>query len=135
MPQIPSPLPETSAAALEWARLRDHIAGRTFSPLGRAWVLALAPCADLVWIEQQQQRTAELRGFFARGGSFEFRGLFDPTVLLDKARIDGAALESTEIRDLLTVVERVAAWRNLIDPPANGTHYEWPGIVLLSAPM
>jgi DNA mismatch repair protein MutS2 len=69
-----------------------------------------------------------------RGGSFEFGGLFDPTVLLDKARIDGAALESTEIRDLLTVVERVAAWLNLINPPSNSTPYEWPSIIELSSP-
>jgi DNA mismatch repair protein MutS2 len=135
LPVIPSTLRESSAAALEWTRLRDHIAGRTFSPLGRAWVLAIEPCADLAWIDQQQQRTAELRTMLARGGSFEFRGLFNPTELLDKAHIDGAALESTEIRDLLTVVERVAAWRNLIDPPPNGTHYEWPGIAALSAPL
>jgi DNA mismatch repair protein MutS2 len=135
LPKIPSPLRESSAASLEWPRLRDHIAGRTFSPLGRAWVLALEPCADLAWIDQQQQRTAELRTMLTRGGSFEFRGLFDPTNLLDKARIDGSALESTEIRDLLTVVERVAAWRNLIDPPPNSTRYEWPGIFALSAPL
>jgi DNA mismatch repair protein MutS2 len=135
LPKVPSPLRESSAAALEWPRLRDHIAGRTFSPLGHAWVLALEPCADLAWIDQQQQRTAELRTMLTRGGSFEFRGLFDPTSLLDKARIDGAALEATEIRDLLTVIERVAAWRNLIDPPLNGTRYEWPGIAALSAPL
>ena len=135
LPIIPSPLRESSAAALEWVRLRDYIAARTFSPLGRAWVLALEPCADLVWIDQQQQRTAELRAMLTRGGSFEFRGLFDPTTLLDKARIEGAALESTEIRDLLTIVERVAAWRNLIDPPANGTRYDWPSIAALSAPL
>lgn len=135
LPSIPSPLPESSAAALEWPRLRNHIADRTFSPLGRAWILALEPCADLAWIDRQQQRTAEMRVMVARGGSFEFRGLFDPTALLDKARIDGAALEAIEIRDLLTVVERVAAWRNLIDPPPNGTRYEWPGIAALSAPL
>ena len=70
-----------------------------------------------------------------RGGSFEFRGLFDPTALLDKARIDGAALESTEIRDLLTVVERVAAWRDVVSPPSNGNRYEWPGIADLSLPI
>ncbi len=136
MPAVPSPLRESSAAALEWQRLRDHIADRTFSPLGRAWVLALEPSSDLAWIDQQQQRTAELRAMLTRGGTFEFRGLFDPTLLLDKARIDGAALESTEIRDLLTVVERVAAWRNIIDPPSNGTlRYEWPSIAELSSPL
>jgi DNA mismatch repair protein MutS2 len=135
LPTIPLPLHESSSAALEWPRLRDHIADRTFSPLGRAWTLALEPSADLAWIDQQQQRTAEVRGMLLRGGSFEFRGLFDPTALLDKARIDGAALESTEIRDLLAVVERVAAWRSLIDPPPSGTRYEWPGVAALSAPL
>jgi DNA mismatch repair protein MutS2 len=135
LPVIPSPLRESSAAALEWPRLRDNIAGRTSSPLGRAWILSLEPSSDLAWIDQQQQRTAEVRAMLTRGGSFEFHGLFDPTILLDKARIDGAALESIEIRDMLTVVERVAAWRNLIHPPPNGTRYEWPGIVDLSAPL
>jgi DNA mismatch repair protein MutS2 len=135
LPAVPAPLRESSEAALEWPRLRDHIAGRTVSPLGRAWVLALKPSADLSWIDQQQQRTAELRAMLTRGGSFEFHGLFDPTVLLDKAGIDGAALESTEVRDLLAVVERVAAWRNLINPSPNGIRYEWPGIAALSSPL
>jgi DNA mismatch repair protein MutS2 len=135
LPVIPSPLRESSSAALEWPRLRDHIAGRTFSPLGRAWIQALEPSSDLAWIDQQQQRTAEVRTMLARGGSFDFHGLFDPTILLDKARIDGAALESTEIRDLLNVVERVAAWRNLIAPPPSGTRYDWPSINELSSPL
>ncbi len=135
LPNIPSPLPETSTAALEWFRLRDHIADRTFSPLGRAWILALEPSSDLPWIDQQQQRTAELRRMLSSGGSFDFRGLFDPTIPLDKARIDGAALEATEIRDLIHVVERVAAWRNLLEPSPNATRYTWPGIAQLSAPL
>ncbi|MEO6817422.1 MAG: endonuclease MutS2 [Edaphobacter sp.] len=135
LPNVPSSLPEASAAALEWPRLREAIAGRTFSPLGRAWVLGLVPSADLQWIEQQQQRTAEVRSMLAGGGSFDFHGLFDPTTLLDQARIEGAALEGTEIASLLGVVERVAAWRNVIDPPANGARYNWPGIAALSAAL
>jgi DNA mismatch repair protein MutS2 len=135
LPSIPSPLRESSAAALEWPHLREHIAGRTSSPLGRAWILALEPCFDQPWIDEQHQRTAEMRIMLTRGGSFEFNGLFDPTTLLDKARIDGAALEGTEIRDLLNVVERIAAWRNLIDPAPGITRYDWPGIAALSAPL
>ena len=135
LPDIPAPLGESSATALEWPRLREYIAGRTSSPLGHAWILALQPSYDVTWIDQQQQRTGEVQAMMTRGGSFEFRGLFDPTLLLDKARIDGAALESTEIRDLLTVVERIAAWRNLVNPSINDTNYEWPGIVDLSRPL
>jgi DNA mismatch repair protein MutS2 len=135
LPQISSPLREASAAALEWPRLRDYIADRTFSPLGRAWILALEPCADLGWIDEQQQRTVEMRRMLGAGGSFEFHGMFDPTEMLEKAGIDGAALEAIEIRDLLNVVERVAAWRNLVNPPAGATRYDWPGIAGLSAPL
>ncbi len=135
LPQISMPLREASAAALEWPRLRDYIAGRSFSILGRAWILALEPCADLGWIDEQQQRTAEMRTMLAAGGSFEFHGMFDPTEMLEKASIDGAALEATEIRDLLNVVERVAAWRTLVDPPAGAARYDWPGIAGFSAPL
>src|SRR5260370_32506747 len=135
LPNIPSVLPEASAVALEWPRLRDHIADRTSSPLGRAWILALQPSADPGWIDLQQQRPAEMRRMIGGGGSFDFRGLFDPTTQLEKARIDGSALEAIEIRDLLEVVERVAAWRNLLEPSPSGPRYEWPGIAGLSAPL
>jgi DNA mismatch repair protein MutS2 len=116
---IPSPLAESSAAALEWPRLREYLSTRTFSPLGKAWVLALEPSSDLAWIESQQQRTHEMRALYASGGSFDFHGLFDPTLLLEKARIEGSALEALEILSLVTVVERIAAWRNLLLDPGN----------------
>jgi len=114
VPTIPSPLAETSAIALEWPRLREGIAAKAVSPLGRAFTLALEPSTDLSWIVAQQQRTAEMRAFLSSGGSFDFHGLFDPTALLEKARIAGSALEPLEIVALLDVAERVAAWRNLL---------------------
>jgi DNA mismatch repair protein MutS2 len=132
---ISSPLAESSSAALEWPRLRDYLSTRTFSPLGKAWVLALEPSADLAWIETQHQRTEEMRALYAAGGSFDFHGLFDPTVLLEKARIDGSALEALEILSLVTVVERIAAWRNLIVPQGGAQPRNWPGIAQLSIPI
>lgn len=114
VPVIPYPLTETSAVALEWPRLREGIAAKAVSPLGRAFTLALEPSTDLSWIVAQQQRTAEMRTFLSSGGSFDFHGLFDPTALLEKARITGSALDPLEIVALLEVVERVAAWRNLL---------------------
>ena len=134
LPNIPSPLAEASAVALEWPRLRELIAGRASSPLGRAWVLALEPSAGRVWIESQQQRTGEIRDLMTGGGSFEFHGLFDPTERLEQARLEGAALEALEINALLTVVERVAAWRALLISPA-GRARVWPGIAGLSAAL
>jgi DNA mismatch repair protein MutS2 len=132
LPPIPSPLSESSSAALEWPRLREHIAGRASSPLGRAWTLALEPCADVAWINAQQQRTAEVRDLLTGGGSFDFHGLFDPIDLLDQSRLEGTALEALQINALLTVIERVAAWRALLISPAGRTR-TWPGIAGLSA--
>ncbi len=132
---IPSPLAESSSAALEWPRLRDYLSTRTYSPLGKAWVLALEPSADLAWIETQHQRTEEMRALYAAGGTFDFHGLFDPTVLLEKARIDGSALEALEILSLVTVVERIAAWRNLIVPQGGAQPRNWPGVAQLSIPI
>lgn len=138
LPEIPSPLVESSAIALEWPRLREHIATRTTSPLGRAWVAALEPSADLRWIETQHTRTAELRAMLSAGGSFDFNGLFDPTLLLDKARIDGSALEALEILSLLNVAERVAAWRNLFasaEASRNNGLASATSIAALTAPL
>jgi DNA mismatch repair protein MutS2 len=134
VPTIPSPLAETSAAALEWPRLRAHIAAKAVSPLGREFTLALEPSTDRDWIGSQQTRTAEFRGFLNAGGSFDFHGLFDPAPLLDKARIAQSALEALEILALLEVVERVAAWRSLLQTSESARRLG-PGIRGLTAPL
>jgi len=135
LPNTPCPLLETGAVSLEWARLREHLAGATVSPLGRAWLLALEPSFDLVWIEQQHQRTAEIRSMLSVGGSFDFHGLFDPSALLEEARVEGVALEGLEVLRLLALIERVAAWTSMIDLNRSSGRYLWPGIAELSAPM
>jgi len=135
LPEIPNPLSEASATALEWPRLREHIAGYAASPLGRAWTLALEPCADAAWIDAQQQRTAEIRDYLTGGGGFDFHGLFDPAVLLDESRLEGAALEGAQIVALLTVVERLAAWRTLLQPGPGAAPRTWTAIAELSAPL
>jgi DNA mismatch repair protein MutS2 len=138
LPEVPSPLAETSAIALEWPRLREHIATRTTSPLGRAWITALEPCADIEWITRQHTRTAELRAMLAAGGTFDFNGLFDPTLPLEKSRIEGSALEALEIASLLVVAERVAAWRNLFassESARNNGLSSATSIAALTAPL
>ncbi len=113
IPTIPLPLAESSSIALEWPRLREHIAAKAVSPLGRAFTSALEPSTNIEWITAQQTRTAEMRAFLNSGGSFDFHGLLDPAPMLDRARVPGSALDALEILSLLNVVERVATWRNL----------------------
>ena len=95
-------------------------------------MVGLEPSADAAWIERQQERTAEVRAFLVRGGSFDFHGMFDPTGLLERCRIEGAALEALEIRDLVEVVERVSAWRNLLTSAPVEMQRNMPAIVALS---
>ncbi|HWG16404.1 MAG TPA: Smr/MutS family protein [Acidobacteriaceae bacterium] len=122
LPEIPGMLVETAAGALEWPRLREHIASLAASPLGRGWILALEPSANAAWIDAQQQRTAEIRGFLTGGGSFDFAGMFDPTALLDEARVEGVALEGQQINTLLSLIERLAAWRAAVRGDRGSVH-------------
>jgi DNA mismatch repair protein MutS2 len=117
---IPSPLAEYAASALEWHRLRERLAAGTHSPLGRDRLLTLSPSADAAWIDQQQSRNAAMRRLVTAGASFDFRGIVDPTELLDQARIEGAALEALDLRRMLLHAERVEAWRVLLAGPPDG---------------
>jgi len=135
LPQIPQILAERGGPALQWEALRERLAAGARSPLGRAWVLALEPSAELAWIDRQQQRTAEMRRLVVGGSGFEFRGLVDPTDSLDKARIDGAALEPLELMAMLEMAERVAAWRQMLLSPPNAVRDKWPAMEALSEPL
>jgi DNA mismatch repair protein MutS2 len=109
----------SSAKVLEFAIFRDLLRGYCGSPLGRAKVAALEPDTDRRWIETQHQLTAEIREFRRAGGHFEFSGLIDVQEPLSKSRIEGAVLETEEIRDVLLVVDRAAEWRQIsLNPPA-----------------
>jgi DNA mismatch repair protein MutS2 len=126
------PLAHTSARVLEFESLRDLLRGYVSSPLGGGRIAGLAPSKDHPWINQQQQLTTEIREYRRVGGRFEFAGLLDIAGLLDKARISGAALETTEIRDIIVVVDRAAEWREIVlSPPA--AMKEWTAVPHISA--
>ncbi len=117
MPQL---LIHNSARVLEFDALRELLRGYASSPLGQARIAALAPAIDSEWIAEQQELTEEVRAFRRVGGRFEFSGLLDVKKSVEKSRIAGAALETTEIRDVLLVVDRAAEWREIaLHPPAN----------------
>jgi DNA mismatch repair protein MutS2 len=133
LPIIPAPLTEISAAALEWVRLRDLVAGHSSSPVGRAWVNSLTPTSDAAWLNTQHSRTDEVRRLITAQLSFDFHPLFDATQLLDKSRIDGATLEASEIRNIVGIVECVVAWRSLMASAQQDATS--PALQELSAPL
>ncbi len=119
------PLIHSSARVLEFDALRDLLHAYASSPLGQGKIAALAPSANSAWICQQQELTAEVREFRRVGGRFDFSGLLDVTKLVERARIAGATLETTEIRDVLLVVDRAAEWREIALHPSASMRTEW----------
>src|ERR1700704_4711433 len=110
----------SSAGVLEFDALRELLRGYASSPLGQRRVTEIAPSTDRTWIENQQELANEIREFRRAGGRFDFSGLLEIGELVDKSAIAGATLETTEIRDVVLVVDRAAEWREVaLHPPAN----------------
>ena len=128
----PNPIQHTSDRVLEFDHLRELLAVYAASPLGQQRVASLAPSRDRQWIERQQLLTEELRGYLRNGGRFDFHGLLDPTRLLNKSRIHGAALELTEIRDVLLLADRAAEWRDIALHPPVAIEGKWDAVRELS---
>jgi len=121
-----------SARVLEFDSLRELLLAYASSPLGQERIAALTPSTDRAWIETQQQLADEIRDYRRVGGRFDFSGLLDITLLVEESRIAGAALETTEIRDVILVVDRAAEWREIaLHPPAN-MRSDWDRVRSLS---
>ena len=130
---MPNELIHNSARVLEFDSLRELLRGYCSSPLGQARVATLAPSTDDGWIQTQQALTTEIREFRRVGGRFDFSGLTDIGSRVEKARIDGVALETTEIRDVILVVDRAAEWREISLHPPAAMRSEWTEVRTLSA--
>ena len=117
---------------LEFDSLRDLLSGYASSPLGKGLIAELAPATDREWIENQQQLTTEIREFRRVGGRFDFAGLLDVTKLVEKSRIANAALEPTDIRDVVLMVDRAAEWHEIALSPPAAMKFEWKAVAQLS---
>ena len=132
MPSVPNPVINTSSRLLEFDALRDLLAGYAPSPLGQRRIAELAPSTDPAWIKTQHQLTTEIREYRRVGGRFEFAGLLEIRQLLDQSRITGAALETTEIRDIILVADRASEWREIQRQPPAAMRSNWTAIAALS---
>ncbi|HET7890677.1 MAG TPA: endonuclease MutS2 [Candidatus Sulfotelmatobacter sp.] len=126
-------LTHSSARVLEFDALREMLRGYASSPLGQQRIAALTPSTDPHWIQAQQELASEVREFRRVGGQFDFSGLSEIHLLVEKSRIAGATLETTEIRDVILVVDRAAEWREIaLHPPAT-MKSDWGGVRVLNA--
>jgi DNA mismatch repair protein MutS2 len=129
----PSEVIHSSTRVLEFEVLRDLLRGYSASPLGVAAIASLAPSTDRIWIENQHQLTDELREFRRVGGRFDFSGLVDVAEIVNKSRIEGAALETGEIRDVVLLVDRASEWREIFLKPPAAMKVEWKAVAALTA--
>jgi DNA mismatch repair protein MutS2 len=130
---VPNPVTHTSSRLLEFEVLRDLLAGYASSPLGKRRIAELVPSLDHAWIETQQQLTTEIREYRRVGGRFEFTGLPEVQKLIEKSRISGAALETTEIRDIVLIADRGNEWREIVSQPPAAMRSDWKAVQALSA--
>jgi DNA mismatch repair protein MutS2 len=132
MTQVPHPLAHTSSRLLEFETLRELLSGYAPSPLGQRRIAELVPSPDRGWIKNQHQLTTEIREYRRVGGRFEFAGLLEIRQLLDQSRITGAALETTNIRDVILVADRASEWREIVRQPPAAMRSEWTAVAALS---
>jgi len=125
-------LTHSSARVLEFDALRELLRAYASSPLGRTRVGALEPSTDIAWISEQQELTEEIREFRRVSGRFDFSGLVDITKSLERSRIAGAVVETTEIRDVLALADRAAEWRQIALRPPGTMKTEWKRVQVLS---
>src|SRR5215472_17412130 len=129
---IPDPIQHLSERVLEFDHLRELLLIYAASPLGKGRIASIVLSRDRHWIERQQRLSEELGGYLRNGGRFDFSGLLDPTELIHKSRIKGAALELTEVRDLLFLADRAAEWREISSHPPVAIDNSWDTVGELS---
>lgn len=137
---MPTPLADFARRALEWDRFLDLLAPYAASPLGRTWLAGLGPTADLAAIEREHGLVAEMRLLLSEGVRPLLAGLADPSELLAKARLPGAALEAGEIRSLTTLADLVSSWATTLRMPPDRLRAQLEsdplaGLQELSAPV
>lgn len=121
---IPQRVSDCSRTALEWDRFLDLLGGYAQSPVGKEWLQELVPSRDAAWIEREHTLVDEMRLLAGDDGGEQMSLpglglLFDPSELLAKARIEGAALEAEEIRAVATLAEVISAWSEVVRSPAS----------------
>ncbi|MGB9148339.1 MAG: Smr/MutS family protein [Acidobacteriaceae bacterium] len=130
LPEIPERV--EASKALEWDKFVSFLGGYAQSAPGRAWIAALAPSTDCMWLARQHALVEEMRLLAGSGGVPGLGSLIDPSERLAKARIEGAALEAEEIRALIGLAEGVTAWTELMRTPPEHAQDKVPELTALS---
>jgi len=100
---------ERTLRTLEFAKIKEMLAERTATSLGKEIVESLAPATDFLEVRHRQAETTEARRLYEGGHSIPLGGLHDLRPYLQRA-VRGGMLEPT---DLLDVADTAASSRRL----------------------
>src|SRR5690349_2758445 len=104
----------TSGELLEFDELKRLIGRYVAGPLGRAELDRLQPVTDREYLEATLAEVAEAIDFVRVNGRLPLGGLVDTNESVARLRIEGAALEATEIANLIRFLERADEVRVLL---------------------
>ena len=104
----------TSADLLEFEELKRLLGRYIAGPLGRGELDRLQPTTDREFLESALAEVAEAVLFVRENGRLPLSGLADSNLSVAKLRIEGAALEGSEIADLIRFLERADDVRGLL---------------------
>lgn len=100
---------ERTLRTLEFAKIKEMLAERTATSLGREVVESLAPATDFLEVQHRQAETSEARRLYEAGRSIPLGGLHDLRPHVQRA-VRGGMLEPG---DLLEVADTAASSRRL----------------------
>ena len=98
---------------LEFHKIRQLVAQRALSTLGRESAAELAPLTDQGEIYATLNQVSELKGLFQKGEDLPLQGIKDIRAALGKCSRQGAVLEPSEllnIGEVLSICERLQAF-------------------------
>src|SRR5215203_16209 len=104
----------TSADLLEFEELKRLLGRYIAGPLGRGELDRLQPTTDREFLESALAEVAEAVLFVRENGRLPLSGLADSNLSVARLRIEGAALEGSEIADLIRFLERSDDVRGLL---------------------
>ena len=127
--KTPLPIEELSPETLEWERLLRLVQEYATAGVTKQWFVSLKPSSDRDWILEQHAFADEARVLLTSAYSPALGALVDPDILLDKSRIQGAALEPEELHALLALIDDIASWQTAIHNSTEETRERTPRLL------
>lgn len=104
----------TSGELLEFEELKRLVGRYVAGPLGRAELDRLQPTSDRELLQNTLAEVAEAMDFVRENGRLPLGGLVDSNESVARLRIEGAALEASEIAELIKFLDRADEVRGLL---------------------